>query len=390
MGRKNSNNYIILTVLISVIFGLGAGISGVLISRSYLLNDIYSVPFYGKIDFSAGNHREGLIIENAKSIIIEQDKKVIETINSAAGSLVGIFEKIKPVIDKDNSGETFDIKNNYRLKDSLAEGLIITSDGWVLVPNPRKSMTLKTVIGNYVVIGQDNNIYKIDDYAIESGGNSVFLHLKDARDLPVKNFSSKDNLDAGQIAIALDWGGKNLLTYVVGQETRETLVKSSDQPEKGIVFTDDLSEFFEHSFVFDLNGNLIAIFNKEEGARIIDYFNPLIKNFLKKELISRASLGVNYIELSEFALLDNYGVKQGALISQDSQAVAVEPASSAEEAGLAEGDIIVSIDNLEIGEKSDLADILQRYGAGDEISLVYLRNGSEKRVKIILKELKQK
>ena len=55
---------------------------------------------------------------------------------------------------------------------------------------------------------------------------------------------------------------------------------------------------------------------------------------------------------------------------------------------LKEGDIIVSLDNIELNEDNDLADIVQNYSAGETISLIVSRQGQEKEVKATLTELK--
>ena len=62
--------------------------------------------------------------------------------------------------------------------------------------------------------------------------------------------------------------------------------------------------------------------------------------------------------------------------------------SPADKAGLLEGDIIISADNINLDQDNNLAAIIQNYAAGEKINLVILRAGSEKEVEVTLGEQK--
>ncbi len=394
MKDKYKNPNLLLLIMIAVFFGLAAGIAGGLITRSYVINDIYSVPFYGKINFSSDKLRKAnFIIENAKNITVEQDKKVNETINSTSGSIVGIFKKKEVKEEESEQDELeqekkeFDLDQYYKMDNNIAEGLIVTSDGWVILTDFGSTLSKDFIFSNYVVVTKEKEIYKIDDLVREAGNNFLFIHMEEANDLPVREFAFKKSLNNGQLVIALDWEKNSFLTYVLGREREDSMVRSSDLSGESIIFADDLSLFFDQSFIFNLNGDLVALLDKNGDARFVDYFNPIIKNLLKKEEKGRPTLGVNYIELSEFAIKDNKHEK-GALIQADRSGVAVVSGSPADEAGLRQGDIITSIDNVEINKDNDLTSVIQKHLAGDEISLVYVRDGQENRIDITLGELK--
>ncbi|MBD3247968.1 PDZ domain-containing protein [Candidatus Falkowbacteria bacterium] len=384
--KNNKSQNVLILIVISVIFGLGSGIAGGLITRSYLMNDIYSVPFYGKINYSTDNlRRANLIIENAKNITVEQDAKINETINSASRGIIGIFKKINT---GNGSEAEFDPNDHYQMDEEVAEGLVVTSDGWILLSDFGEILTKEAILNNYVAISKDKKIFEIDEMVREKGNNFLFLHLKDARDLPVRQFSFKENLNNGQLVIAVDWDKNSFLTYVIGREDDDSLVRSSDISSDKVVFSDDLSNYFERAFIFNLNGDLIALLDKKGQMKFVNSFDPAVKNLLSKEDKSRASLGVNYVELSELAIEDNSRYSRGALIYPDASGVAVVKGSVAEEAGLKQGDIILSVDNMEINKENDLTDIIQRYAAGDEVSLNIYKDGQEQRIEVILKELK--
>lgn len=395
MEKKNNGNYF-LTILLAVFFGLAAGVSGGLMTRSSLLNDIYSIPFYGKIDFSSAGVRDNLVIKNAKNVVIKQDEQVSETIKSVSGSLVGIFKKISAAEPeaaaadnlKKQKTEDFVPAKNYRLNNNEAEGLIITSDGWLLVPDFGKDMTKEIVSKDYAAVTGDGTIYDIDDISKEKISGLVFVHLKDARDLPVRGFASRESLYGGQMAIAVDWNGRSFLTSVIGVEKSLENIKKSDPVAEKLLLADDLSKLFSSAFLFNLNGDFTALLKDDDTVIVVSDLSPLVRNFLDKKEKSRPSLGLNYVALSEFAILQDMNAKKGALIYPDAQGVAIVKGGAAEKAGLKEGDLIVSIDNMEINKDNELSRLLGKYSAGDEISLVYRRGEAEERIKIILDQLK--
>ena len=68
--------------------------------------------------------------------------------------------------------------------------------------------------------------------------------------------------------------------------------------------------------------------------------------------------------------------------------MAVKKSSPAEKSGLREGDIIISIDGVELNEDINLTDIIQDHLAGETVNLVVSRQGETREVKITLTEQK--
>ncbi|MDD5031746.1 MAG: hypothetical protein PHR36_01740, partial [Patescibacteria group bacterium] len=124
----DKNRVVILLVFV-VIIGLLAGVAGELISRVYMFEDAYNIPFFGNISFSDSNYQgANLVIQGAKKVVVEQNVKVAEIMNSVSGDLVGIFKKIKTA----DSESKFNPDSYYKLNQALGSGLIITSDGWII------------------------------------------------------------------------------------------------------------------------------------------------------------------------------------------------------------------------------------------------------------------
>ncbi len=107
---------------------------------------------------------------------------------------------------------------------------------------------------------------------------------------------------------------------------------------------------------------------------------PIVDDLIEHGYIAgRPSLGfdaVNY-DLPNSAVLF-YGTPSGVIISS------VNPKSDAGKKGIAQGDIIVSIDTEEVYSVSDLSKVKNRKAVGDEVTLVVYRKGNYYQVKITL------
>ncbi len=387
--KQKKETSILLLVFLTTIFGLGAGITGTLIMKYSILQDVYDIPFSSEINLTHDKLRNAnLVIENAKKIIVEQDEKVYETINSSKNSLVGLFKKI--VETKNNRLETknnnIDISEYYRLNDILAEGIIFTSDGWVLINGLNSQLIGLEFVNDYLVITKNKEIYEIDEIIKTDNSSYVFLHLKNAKGLSVKKFASSNNLRTSQLLLMTDWEEKSQLTSVISNKKQTSLkYLSSDFVENKISLLNevDFSSNFKTAFVFNLNSELVGLFNQNTGVLSVDYLIPIINNLLNETDKKAASLGVNYVNLNNFVIEDNK-YRKGALIYSDGSDLAVAKGGVADLAGLVEGDIILSVNNIEIDQFNDLNYVIQQYLEGDEVNIIYLHEQDEKIVKIKL------
>ncbi len=121
------------------------------------------------------------------------------------------------------------------------------------------------------------------------------------------------------------------------------------------------------------------------GAENIGFAIPInvlkesLDNFEKTGRFDRAFLGVRYRMIAKQTALLN-DVPEGAFI------VEVVDGSSADTAGILEGDIVTAIDGKALkGEEGGLAKVIGGLKAGDTVEVKYYRDGEIRQVEVILK-----
>jgi len=382
MFNKIKNN-IFLVIFLTVVCGLVAGVCGEIITRVYFLNDFafpYSNQELNLTDLN--NNRSNLIIRDAKTVVVNQDMKVAETINSLAPSLVSIFKEVGPKTAGDSIKPDY-----YPLDNPLFLGLIITSDGWVMSSLPAEMNDAFTAKG-YVAVASDRKIYKIDKITVlkNSPGDVIFFHLNAATNLPVRKIATRAELSLGQSLVVID-NHDNVWPTTLSSFKKTPEILNSDVTNARLALANNSDAIQKNSFVFNLAGDLTAIIGADKEIIPAFSYSNYWQSFSRQTLVARPFLGVNYLDLAA-ARIPEVNLYKGALIYPDADKVAVVKNSPAAAAGFLPGDIITWIDNQEINATNDLVDIIAGYKAGDKITITYLRSGQEKEISLKLGELK--
>ncbi len=375
-------NRLLPIIILSMLCGLVAGATGEIVTRVYFLND-FSVPYFNnEVNLSdINNNRSNLIIRDAKKVVVNQDVKVSETINSVRPSLVGIFKEESATSSKNVLG------SYYKLEEPFLVGLAVTADGWVAISAPdevKKNFNIK----NYVAITSDKKIYQIDEISTLNNlpGNLMFLHLASVNNLSVKKTVLRSDISLGQSVLAVK-DFNNVLFTSLSSFKKTPAILSSDALNARFTLAGGVSAEFQNAFVFDLAGDLVAIIGENKEIIPAFAYDSYWQSFFKTGVASQPVLGVNYLDLSstKSLVLNN---EKGAWLRGSDDILAVVKNSPAASAGLKEGDIITWVNNRELNSANDLADIIATFNPGDSITLTYIRAGVEKDVNIKLGEKK--
>jgi Do/DeqQ family serine protease len=111
-----------------------------------------------------------------------------------------------------------------------------------------------------------------------------------------------------------------------------------------------------------------------------DIVNKVVEDLLQFGVVQRGWLGVSIGSVnSELVKQHDLTVNEGAFIS------AFADASSAKEAGLKEGDVVVKIDEAPIRSNTALIEYIGRKRPGDKVNVTVNRKGKEVTVPVVLK-----
>lgn len=364
-------------IFLSVLCGLAAGFFSAAMTRLYFGSDFPGI--YSDINLADLNaNRSNLIIRDAKKVVVNQDLKISETVNSLKPSLVGFFKEIPA--EKQESGY-------YKLDEPLFSGLVITADGWVAASLP-EDIKAELVVKDYVGISSERRTYKIDKVSEFKNlpGDLVFFHLIGAANLSVKKIVPRSELSLGQTALIVKDSSQAVLTsWSAFQKTPSVL--NSDSLNVRLSLSDEPGPGLKNSFVFNLAGDLVAVIGSDQEIVPAFSYNPYWQGLLKKTKAVRPYFGVNYLDLS-VAKAPNLNLDKGAWLYPAADEAAVVKGSPAQQAGLKAGDVITWIDNREINAANDLADTIATYNPGDTVTVTYLRAGVQGEAEAKLKELK--
>ncbi|MFL3007925.1 MAG: Do family serine endopeptidase [Candidatus Neomarinimicrobiota bacterium] len=110
--------------------------------------------------------------------------------------------------------------------------------------------------------------------------------------------------------------------------------------------------------------------------------NRIMGDLIDKGYVTRSWLGVYIQELdSETAEALDIDIRNGALITD------VVDGSPAEESGIQEGDVIIEFDGASIANPANLKNVVSLTAPNSSSIVKVLRDGSEKKLKVILEEL---
>lgn len=397
-SKKNQNkeilkgkNFWVLIPLI-LICALLAGFLGQIIGQYYVSNDVLQ-NYQSNLDLAGLNVNPNLVIRDAKKVVVNEDVKLSETLNSVESSLIGVYKKkdlsLNKPLDEASSTKWLDSFVYYDLDKALFNSLIITSDGWMFSPYSENLMSdfEEFYKEKYIAINSSEEIYDIDEIVVDKSNDLIFFHLSDAKNLTIKKNAGRNDVFLGQSILAV----KNKNTVYPGNIislSELSDISSSEFVEYSLGINIE-SEKIESAFIFNLAGDLIA-FSSYDGIITPSFsYNYYWRNFLEKTEISRPYLGLHYLDLSKNKIFsESLYPSKGALVWSLGDVLAVEENSPAANAGLMKGDVITWVNNIEINKDHSLAETINLFYPSDEINIVYERDFIEYKTSLILGEIK--
>jgi len=382
MEKKQNNKKrfnLIAIILIVVVFGFLAGITGEFFTKYYLSNLSFFRDIYFT-DMSDLGQRE-IIIRDPKKVVVEQDLRIEQIKNEIQPAVVAIFKK-------QQTNENL-LDNVFLPQDFLGQAVVLTSDGWLITTD--KFINLAN---SGLVVSYNKRIYEIEKLVKDELSGLVFLKIP-AQNLAVVKFAEFSELKDGQLIYVYNAYLNQLNIANIKSKTYQPVitkydfVNSSESLSKTILINKDFSRDYASAPMMNSQGQLVGFMANTKTinqAIPVNYLRPIISQILKDETIKRPYLGINYLNLNQvfgIAEDDRQGQQEGALIITGKTGTAIEENSPLLDQ-LVAGDIITSIEDQKITADNDVIDILLEYKTGQQISLKYLHDNQENEISITL------
>lgn len=255
--------------------------------------------------------------------------------------------------------------------------LNLTNDGWFLtVRSPILSLPLTSL----TIYTSSQQLLPVEKVVFDSVTNLAWIKTSKPENLPVANFSSSKNLKLGEKVVLFEKGleegtGTVSIANVRGTQDGNNVVQDSSRPSRTYSLH-GVSAMGSGTFVVSTLGKIIGVW---DGSSLVssDVLNDSNNYFLHSpNSFSRTYWGFTYKQKSE-ELGKIEGHLAGAVVEKAGNLPAVTAGSPAANAGLLEGDVIVSVNNVDVPLKSDLERELVKFKPGEKVSFTVFR-GKEK------------
>jgi len=267
----------------------------------------------------------------------------------------------------------------------VGSGLIFDSNGWIL--------TNKHVVNGssqLQVTLSDSRVFSARVYGIDTLTDLAIVKI-DATGLPAAPIGSSEDLQLGQLAIAI---GNPLGTFEntvttgvisgLGRQIQagDATTQSSEQLNNLIQTDAAINPGNSGGPLINSAGQVIgintAVSQNAQGigfAIPINVAQPLMRLAAEGKPLARPWIGVYFSVVNQQIAADRHlSVDSGVLIGAAANgAPGVFPGSPAEAAGLKEGDQIVSVDGVQIDASHDLGSMILPHVPGDKVVLHVLR-----------------
>jgi S1-C subfamily serine protease len=361
MAVKFSNTFIF--ILLAIFFGALSGILGFIIVGA----GNFKIPFVGTIDYAGNNLDNNIVIQQPRSVILEQDTQIKQIENLLLPTIINIYHTKK---------STDPMLAAYNNSELLGHGFVLTADGWMV----STAKAINNSKGQYTAIGYQSKKYDLSNILVDSASGIVFTKTN-ASKLSVAKIGKSADLNIGQTVVVVSDRNQLMLVNIekIGYDFKQSkdLVLGSDIFKKRIYLSADLDASYEGALLVNFKGEVVGLISGS-SAIPADYFNSIVNQILSKQKITRAALGVDYIDLSQVDGLIEYGDK-GAYVVYDTLK------GTAAYGFVKKGDLIKKVNDIELNSFVGLTEAIGRFQANDRVELLISRGGQEMTVAVVLK-----
>lgn len=275
---------------------------------------------------------------------------------------------------------------------SGGSGVIISTDGYIVTNNHvvENSTKLRVKLND----GRTFDASKIGT----DPATDVALIKIEAQDLPTLAFGSSDALRLGEwvLAIGSPFDLQSTITAgIVSAKARQLDVIPDDFRLESFIQTDAaVNPGNSGGALVNARGELVGINTviKSSTGSYIGYSFAVPESIVRKVVsdlkeygvVQRALLGITYRYIDQ-DFVDNMGEETGVKTVGGVYVASVVEGGAASEAGLRKGDVITSIDGVELDAPSKLAEQIGKHRPNDKIKIIVKRGENVKHFEVTLR-----
>ena len=324
------------------------------------------------------------------SPVATKTSQVVDTPESAApdGSVEQVAAKVLPsVVEIDVSGAQ---------GAGSGSGIILSSDGTILTNN--HVVALAGNGGSISVSFNDGSRAKAEVLGTDPLTDTAVIKVDGVSDLTPATIGKSGDLKVGEgvVAIGSPFGLDSTVTSgIVSALDRPVDVGSDGQGNSTTypaIQTDAaINPGNSGGALVDMNGNVVGInssirtasqSSSGEGGSIglgfaipIDEVMPIVDQMVKGETPTHARLGISVSDVA---------ARPGATVTEGAEVQDVNTGSTADDAGLAKGDVITKIDDHLVNSADSLVATIRSYRPGDKVTVTYDHGGDSKTTTLTL------
>jgi Do/DeqQ family serine protease len=291
---------------------------------------------------------------------------------------------------RDFFGDDFFNPYGQQPQQSSGSGVIISDDGYIVTNNHviDRGEKIQVILANKksfeaTLIGTDPS-------------TDIALIKIEERGLPFIRFANSDSVEVGEwvLAVGNPFNLESTVTAgIVSAKGRNiNILRSRDNSAVEAFIQTDAAVNPGNSggALVDLRGQLIGIntaiatptgtFAGYSFAVPVNLVSKVVNDLMKYGMVQRGYLGIQIATVTD-ELAKREGLNNLSGVYVDS----VNAGSSAEDAGIKSGDVILKINDAAVNSSPELQEQVSRYHPGDKITVTFERNGKVKTVSAILK-----
>ena len=279
-------------------------------------------------------------------------------------------------------------KQQTYIQQGSGSGVIISEDGYIVTNN-------HVIAGSdkIEVILNDRRTYEAEIIGADASTDVALLKIKE-KGLPYLPYGNSDAVRVGEWALAVGNPfnlNSTVTAGIISAKGRNNILNGNKRPIESFIQTDAaVNPGNSGGALVNTEGELIGIntaiasnngsYQGYSFAVPVNIVKKVVSDMVEFGTVQRAYIGVSIQDIdAKFASDKNLKQLTGVYVN------GLTTGGSAEEAGILEGDVITSIQDIAINSVSELQEQISRYRPGDKISVNVTRNNKTVIVPVVLK-----